>query len=167
MLDFFALCAIMVCMNTSFGKKLIAFIAAIALFMCTVAFFATAERVVHNTVASAAVVSLDDETPTEDTTPGDDTPSGEDDPNSNPDEENPTEGEEGGEQGGEQGGENTDPGEPAVPMDTSIKTNIIGIVVLGMVVVCALFALILTASDKNKGSSVQKAPKKKKEKEKE
>ena len=75
-----------------------------------------------------------------------------------------TSGEQGGDENGEQGGDKQ-PDEPAVPMDTSMKTNIMGYVVLGMVVVCGLFALILMMTDKNKGGSAQKAPKKKKEKE--
>lgn len=59
--------------------------------------------------------------------------------------------------------EPTEPETPRVPMDMTLKTNIVGYVVVALVVVCALFALILVLSDKNKGDTLAASKKKKKE----
>ncbi|MDE7158496.1 MAG: hypothetical protein K2N74_02880 [Clostridiales bacterium] len=132
-------------MKTLIGRKIIAFLAILALIVTSAALFVTAVHFsAENMTVSAEVVALAD---------GDENA-----------EENPAENEGENPDGNE--GENPDENQdgskeetPAVPMDTSIKSNAVGIVVLVLVVVCALFALVLALSDKNKDA--KKAPKKK------
>ena len=131
------------------------------------------------TAARAAVVAPLEETGTEGDVTGDPGTEG-GDPSENPptgnegepenpgtgdegEPENPSTGEEGnpsenpdGGQEGEDPNPPEEPEEPAAPLDTSIKTNVLGIVVLALAAVCAVLTLVLSICGKKKGAGKQK-----------
>lgn len=125
-------------------KKFLALFVTLALILAPAAFAASAVVPCYRGADAAVVSPLEGEDVTPDDGTGDPNP---DDGTGDP---NPDDGTDGTPE---------EPEVPAVPLDTSFQTNLLGFVVLGLVAVCALFALILCICGKRKIATVTKKKK--------
>ena len=105
----------------------------------------------YDVTADAATVALAEET---DGHGGEEQLPNEIEPSENPDESGEEEGEPSENPDGGEGEEK--PEEPAAPLDTSLDTIMMGIVVLGIVALCAVLTAVLAICGKGKTSKKQK-----------